>query len=54
MKDFILENIQNQKQQVTFTQSFLMRKEKEDRCCGCVHGKELITFETGLVEPEKK
>ncbi len=36
------------------SQSFLMRKEKEDRCCGCVHGKELITFETGLVEPEKK
>ena len=36
------------------SQSFLMRKEKESRSCGCVFERELVTFETGLVEPEKK
>lgn len=36
------------------TQSFLLKIEKENYCCCCVVGKELVQFETGYADPEKK
>ena len=36
------------------TKSFLLRKEKQNYCCCCTAGRELVHFERGYAEPEIK